>query len=548
MGGQRQQTNVTTDERKEKMKANYHANKDRLNRNKIINELETNKRLFVKEDTLQKYNWTADQLSIIDKFNQQYKKERTVPRPVIVKPKPVIVQDEQSLPTSQPVIYSNDGTYHEDVAKAYLERRKEERNLKDSTVKNSVSKIKKLLKLFNVTNGDLMEIYNKLTIKQIRETIEANPNWKSLNTKKGYVGFGGLLAFDKRFRDIIGEDKAKELQRDFKNIRDDSNIESQKQRETVSSNYRSEFFGIFEKANDNVYKKGTLKHALTMLYTHGMYSDMTSWKSTPDKLIIVPRNYFHTVLLIDDQKENDKRQNFYIPKEGRMILNDFKSSHSFDFNYVLPNEVKEAVNTYIEKNKNNTYMIEKKIGGLFSPSQLGTTIKQALGLNISTMRKAVENYEVHAKGSDREKVAVAMGHTKRTQDQQYLDKLHFEDKLKYVGMRVKVRVEQGRNKDKIVIGTVGLNMDENPDIPSEKMPFSITFDKEYNEEPEYMDLPDPDVELFEAKDLPPKTPQQMTLNKQRSLALLKKKKQHNYGPKPRTRSQALQILKNKTKQ
>ena len=45
-----------------------------------------------------------------------------------------------------------------------------------------------------------------------------------------------------------------------------------------------------------------------------------------------------------------------------MVLNKFKTSLNFKFDYILPNDVKESVNAYITKN-NNTWLIEKLRGG-----------------------------------------------------------------------------------------------------------------------------------------------------------------------------------------
>lgn len=75
--------------------------------------------------------------------------------------------------------------------------------------------------------GDLMHIRAKLTLKEIGETIKSFPKRYSLNTENGYPGFGRLIAFDKSFMDTVGEDKVKQLQRGFNDIRDVSNIESQ---------------------------------------------------------------------------------------------------------------------------------------------------------------------------------------------------------------------------------------------------------------------------------------------------------------------------------
>lgn len=122
-----------------------------------------------------------------------------------------------------------------------------------------------------------------------------------------------------------------------------------------------------------------------------------------------------------------------------------------DYEYILPYETKEAVSMYIERNTNNTYMIAKQNGGSIDPSHLGTVIKDALGLAISILGKSVQHFEGLAKESDRKTVAVPKCHIQRTQEQQYLDKVHYEDKAKYVGMRVK----KARTWVKLFTGRLG---------------------------------------------------------------------------------------------
>ena len=88
MGGPRTAADVVTAERKEYMRENYQEKKVQYNMNKVIRELETQKRLFVQRKTVEKYPWSAEQLAIINRANDLYTKERTLPRPIINMPAP----------------------------------------------------------------------------------------------------------------------------------------------------------------------------------------------------------------------------------------------------------------------------------------------------------------------------------------------------------------------------------------------------------------------------------------------------------------------------
>ena len=169
MGGPRTNQNVVSEERKQKMRENYHQNKDRSNRAKIIRELERNKRYFVKPETVAKYDWTPEQLEIINKYNQRYKDEVTVPRRVVKPPEPIVVREKE--PELPPPRTMTDRTYTKGMAVDFLESRKESRNVKDSTVKGQIDKIDRLLKWFGVKTIDLMEIYDTYGVKEITAKI-----------------------------------------------------------------------------------------------------------------------------------------------------------------------------------------------------------------------------------------------------------------------------------------------------------------------------------------------------------------------------------------
>ena len=174
MGGPRNNTAVLSEDRKAKMRQNYTQNKDKFNRSKIIREIELHKRLYVNQPTIYKYQWTPEQLQIINTHNKMYKDERTRPRPIVNLPEPIVLprprpETPQETRQDPPVI--TDKTYTKDMAATFLKNRLNPNTNKpyDSTV--NISRINPLLKLFGVKSTDLMEIYNKLSEKEITAKI-----------------------------------------------------------------------------------------------------------------------------------------------------------------------------------------------------------------------------------------------------------------------------------------------------------------------------------------------------------------------------------------
>ena len=66
----------------------------------------------------------------------------------------------------------------------------------------------------------------------------------------------------------------------------------------------------------------------------------------------------------------------------------------------------------------------------------------------------------------------------------------------YIGRRVSVIVEEGRNKGLTITGTLGINDGGNPDFSPEEVPYSIVFDKRFKEEEAYLLFPDEDIEFL----------------------------------------------------
>ena len=517
MGGPRTAADVVTAERKEYMRENYQEKKVQYNMSKVIRELETQKRLFVQRKTVEKYPWSAEQLAIINRANDLYTKERTLPRPIINMPAPAVwppprqLQEVEQYP--DPALIT-DRTYTQSMAEAFLRTRKKRDGepIKQSTTDGNIRKIPALLELFGVKSSDLMEIYDQVSVKNISAKIVSNNAvWVEVSTQKSYIGFGGILTEDPLFRGIIGKEKSNELRAEYRKYRDKATLQTKATKERIDYDYRDVYFKLFEAADQ--YEVGTQQHAIAMLYSYGMYAkDMKGPRQTKadgNKLVIVPRNYFHSVLVVKKESEITEAGNYYLPSKGRMVLNEFKTSKQFSFDYILPKKARESVNAYIRRN-NNTWLIEKMRGGGKyghelddfegegkSSSGLAARVKTVLGYKITTMRPVVENYEVRSLKEDRDEVASAMAHSVVTQEQQYLQKSPWEETANYVGRRVELPIVKGRNKGKTIQGTLKLNDGSNTSYPPAQRPYMVVFDKKFKEETEMISFPEPDVRFID---------------------------------------------------
>ena len=162
-----------------------------------------------------------------------YKDERTRPRPVIREPPPIVVRTPPE-PEIPPPAEITDRTYTKAMAIEFLKSRTRENEddgdiirgkVSQKTTNQHISRIDPLLRLFKVKNTDLMQIYDKHSVEYITATIVANPRWPKLNTRKMWVGFCVILAYDPRFSNNIGKQKSTLLHRALKTIRDDTSID-----------------------------------------------------------------------------------------------------------------------------------------------------------------------------------------------------------------------------------------------------------------------------------------------------------------------------------
>eukprot|EP00965_Chrysotila_dentata_P073444 2425760-Pleurochrysis_carterae.AAC.1 len=63
-----------------------------------------------------------------------------------------------------------------------------------------------------------------------------------------------------------------------------------------------------------------MENLLYLLYTEGIYDDGA-------KLTMIPRSYYNAVQIVENSSQTNKTENFYVTSEGRLIINDHKTSN-----------------------------------------------------------------------------------------------------------------------------------------------------------------------------------------------------------------------------
>ena len=165
-----------SEQRKAVMRSNYADRKLVYNMNKTIQRLEQNKQLFVTEEKIRRYPWSEEHLAIINRYNALYKEERTLDRPIIVKPPPAVwppprnVSEVEQYPDPERI---TDKTYTQSMAEAYLRSRKDKNGdpYDAKTTNSHIRRIPALLEQFKVKTSNLMDIYKAKSVQDITKTI-----------------------------------------------------------------------------------------------------------------------------------------------------------------------------------------------------------------------------------------------------------------------------------------------------------------------------------------------------------------------------------------
>ena len=345
----------------------------------ILRRLKNGETTNIKQSTIDKYNWTDEELKFLKKK---------------------IAKD--TFEVNKNVTNKNIFTKLEifDIIDEYV-------NSIDN--KKFKSRINGLLDKFKIKDEIFSKILN-LTNEEIIKIIITNYK----DPTKYIVIFPWLYEKSDKFKDILTEYRKDFFSlkfKEYKSIITVQNLENRQNESDYINQYNS-LFNIEKELSKKEY--GSMNHLISVLYTKNLYDN-------DDIIHINNRNYYDKIKLIDNDKLLNDKENFYNIKTGKMIINDYKTSGIYE-SYKL--ELNKYVIKVISKSLElfpRTYLLEKDEEGLFHKDTLSNKIKKIFGYSINDIRKIVESYEINVKKTSRLHMAHVSRHSIISQTVSYLN-------------------------------------------------------------------------------------------------------------------------------
>ena len=252
------------------------------------------------------------------------------------------------------------------------------------------SKVNALMKLLCADQRDFSCIYTKINAKVSiikREYKDAT----------GYLRFMATMVDE--FPEEIGRHVAKQnvaiLNRRKAaevNAQQGKTIETNQQRE-AATDWKVEY----DKMVQHYVETDELK-AIKALYIDGV-------RDHKGVIRMIPRNYFHGLKVVSNQKQVNKVDNFYVKSSGTIIINDYKTQKFYkQIKHRLPKGVRAIMNTLIG---NKTVIFEG------SAESMNAKVRQAIGVGVDDYRRIMK-HRAQSEGLSVEAVAKAMAHAPAT--------------------------------------------------------------------------------------------------------------------------------------
>lgn len=282
-------------------------------------------------------------------------------------------------------------------AKISVDRAKElidTMDVADSTKRNMKSMVNSLVKLLCIEKNDFLCVYTKINAKvDLIKREYKNPStmiqfMKTMIDKHESI----RNRVPQQNRNILNRRAATEATK-----QEAKKIETTKQRD-AETNWAAEYERIAQ--HDAPTEE---LNAIKALYIDGVRND----KGT---LTMIPRNYFHGMRVVQNQKQTNKTDNFYIKSSGTIIINDYKTKKQYGMiKYRLPKAVRATLNKYVG-NK----------GTLFEGTAdvMNTKVRKAIQSGIDDYRRIMK-HKFQADGIGVEAIAKAMAHAPTTGNVSY---------------------------------------------------------------------------------------------------------------------------------
>lgn len=302
-----------------------------------------------------------------------------------------------------------------------------ETKTKNATTRtNYRSRVNALLVLMEVTNQELSRIFEDPTklLQRIENhyrdptsyydflyfILKASP--KLLNDHqpdKGLVPPSTLELIEKTRNESKNRQVAKQLQ----DRRDDV-----------------EFIRVWKKIFEvekqlSISDYGSMKHIIALMYTRALYD-------ANDVIHMNPRNYFLKVALVRNDSDILEKGNFYNLSNGRLVINDYKTSKIYDsYDVTLTEYCRDVITRSLQRFPRDFLVERVSISDnntppatedhLYKNNSLSDMVKAIFdGYSINKIRKSIESYEINVKNSSSIHLADVSRHTVITQTTNYL--------------------------------------------------------------------------------------------------------------------------------
>ena len=360
-------TSKISEERKASMKKYYEIKGADINRNRLLQRIESGKQTGIQRAVLEKYDWTDE--------------ERAVLEPLVNEK---VVRARRKTPntagsTFGTVKFTKD--QFEAVIAADPKTKTAESKRQWGIVYNNFKRI------FQTTDGAFTDFLLKSNDEIASALDSAYPN---VTTRIKQYQFIPKLwnIMGERFQSILGEDRYKvwdRLQNDVSQLVK-AGKQNRREDDSQSQDYVPIMIDLFKRELELRKKsQGTVSHALAVLYTVGVYENI----SKPNEPTFIPRLDYDYVIIVDDDAQMVKTDGgkYYNMNSGRLAIKELKTDRFYSYDFVLNPVAKEQLDFYIKKTKKQP---GNKLFNLTSKKMPGA-FKSALGVGNREYRRTWQN-------------------------------------------------------------------------------------------------------------------------------------------------------------
>jgi hypothetical protein len=155
----------------------------------------------------------------------------------------------------------------------------------------------------------------------------------------------------------------------------DANTIRKNEKRAKNTDYNTEYINMINKDTSVL---NDMEKLIRSFYINGIYDKAK-------KLKMIPRNYLFDVKLINNLRQNDKINNFYIARSGTLVINDFKTKKKYDpIMYSINPNVKEMVSQNIKKDPREYLFRQNK------RNDFNKIISKSLGTGIDDYRRILK--------------------------------------------------------------------------------------------------------------------------------------------------------------